>query len=84
VAPNVLLKDASFLLEHILPARMVQDDAYSTLLEADHVSFLDPEYRFSAHPSYGQPADQRRDFTVAGTAGVLRYPGLIEAETLCN
>src|SRR5215213_260707 len=53
VAPNVLLKDASFLLEHVLTTHMVRDDSYSSLLEADHASSLDPECRVTAHPSCG-------------------------------
>src|SRR5215217_3997371 len=84
VAPNVLLEDASFLFEHVLPTHTVRDDSYTTLLEADHASSLDPICRITAHRSCGQPAEQRRDLTVASTAGILRCPDLIEAETLCN
>jgi hypothetical protein len=38
VVPNVLLKDGSFLLESVAPARVVGDDLYGTLLGADHAS----------------------------------------------
>jgi hypothetical protein len=39
VAPDLLLKEASLLRENVLPARMVRNDLYGTLLEADHASF---------------------------------------------
>jgi hypothetical protein len=32
----VLLEDVAFLLENVVPAWMVGDEPYNTLLEADH------------------------------------------------
>ena len=47
VAPNVLLKHASFLLERSAPARLVSDEPYATLLEADNALSLESGWGYS-------------------------------------
>ena len=84
VAPNVLLKDAPFLLESVSPARMVRDDLYGALLENDHASSLEIGSGVTAEKSYPQPSDQRRDVITSIPGNVLRYPGLRQAGTSCD
>lgn len=84
LVPNVLLKDASFLLEHVVPAWMVRVDPYNALLEADYASSLESVSEHTANPSYLPLADQQRDFMASSCAALLRHPGLKKAETSCN
>jgi hypothetical protein len=83
VAPNVLLKEASLLRESVSPTWLVRDDLHGTFCEADHVSSLEPADGNTAHPTYRQPADLRRDSAVSGTVDTSHYPGLRLARTLC-